>query len=84
MRLVGDVTRNFKDSHLGQRNGWSWQGGRFNGLPPHWKWGVERNVPGGLDAAVLLVARLFRESRIDKVIINNALEHALEASLKRF
>lgn len=71
IRLVGKCTKNFHEEYLGKRNGWSWQGGFFHGLPPHWIWGVKRGAtPGGLDASIDLVGRLLRDKRIGKVEID--------------
>jgi hypothetical protein len=71
VKLIGDCTRDFKDEFLGASNGWSWQGGRFKGLPPHWVWGVRRgDTPGGLDASIHLVGQLLRDDRIDKFEID--------------
>ena len=67
IRLFGECTKEFKDAYLGTRNGWSWQGGRFKGRPPHWVWGVKRDIPGGLDATLSLVGELFRNGHIDRV-----------------
>ena len=70
VRLIGECTRDFKDAYLGARRGWSWQGGRFNGQPPHWVWGVKRGTIGGIDASIHLVGQLLHERRIDKVFID--------------
>lgn len=65
VQLIGDCTKDFKEEYLGARNGWSWQGGRFHGYPPHWVWGVKRGeTPGGLDASIHLVGQLLSNKRI--------------------
>ena len=71
VRLIGKCTKNFHKEYLGKRNGWSWQGGLFHGLPPHWVWGVKRGeTPGGLDASIDLIGQLLRDKRIGKVEID--------------
>lgn len=67
VRLLGECTKEFKNDYLGAVNGWSWQGGRFNGRPPHWVWGVKRGTPGGLNAVVELIGQLLNTRRVDKV-----------------
>eukprot|EP00966_Prymnesium_polylepis_P011678 268321-Prymnesium_polylepis.1 len=81
VRLIGDC-KNFKNEFLGVSNGWSWQGGRFNGRPPHWVWGVRRgDTPGGLDASILLVGQLLNNNHIDKVEIDYTKQLDTETTL---
>ena len=79
VRLLGECTKEFKNDYLGAVNGWCWQGGRFNGRPPHWVWGVKRGTSGGLSAAIDLIGQLLKTRRVDKVEFDCTLLNADEA-----
>ena len=84
VRLIGKCTKDFHKDYLGARNGWSWQGGHFRGLPPHWVWGVKcGETPGGFDASIDLVGRLLRDKRIGKVEIDYTADKPVTTPSKR-